>query len=60
MAWPYIAQKFDDGSVAEAAGVLAGDQLIAINGKEVLYFSEYVKTLPSLAGQEIQLSVLRV
>ena len=59
MAWPYIAQKFDNGSVAEAAGVLAGDQLIAINGKEVLYFSEYVKVLPSFAGQEIQLSVLR-
>ena len=59
MAWPYIAQKFDDGSVAEAAGVLAGDQLIAINGQEALYFSDYVKTLPSLAGQEIQLSVLR-
>ena len=59
MAWPYIAQKFDDGSVAEAAGVIAGDQLIAINGQEALYFSEYVKTLPSLAGQEIQLSVLR-
>tara|TARA_B100000214_G_scaffold349842_1_gene303048 strand:+ start:560 stop:1885 length:1326 start_codon:yes stop_codon:yes gene_type:complete len=59
MAWPYIAQKFDDGSVAEAAGVLTGDQLIAINGQEALYFSDYVKTLPSLAEQEIQLSVLR-
>ena len=59
MAWPYIAQKFDDGSVAEAAGVLAGDQLIAINGEESLYFSDYVNTLPSLAGQEIRLSVLR-
>ena len=59
MAWPYIAQKLDDGSVAEAAGVLTGDQLIAINGQEALYFSDYVKTLPSLAGQEIQLSVLR-
>ena len=59
MAWPYIAQEFDDGSVAEAAGVLTGDQLIAINGQEALYFSDYVKTLPSLAGQEIQLSVLR-
>ena len=59
MAWPYIAQKFDDASVAEAAGVLTGDQLIAINGKEALYFSEYVNTLPSLAGQEIRLSVLR-
>ena len=59
MAWPYIAQKFEDGSVAEASGVLAGDQLIAINGKEALYFSEYDTILPSLAGQEIQLSVLR-
>ena len=39
VAWPYIAQKFDYGSVAEAAGVLAGDQLIAINGEESLYFS---------------------
>ena len=59
MAWPYIAQKFHDGSLAQAAGVLVGDQLIAINGQKTLYFSEYVKTLPSLAGQEIQLSVLR-
>lgn len=59
MAWPYIAQKFDDSSVAEASGVLAGDQLIALNGQEALYFSDYVKTLPSLAGQEVQLSVLR-
>ena len=59
MAWPYIAQKFDHGSVAEAAGVLAGDKLIAINGEESLYFSDYVNTLPSLAGQEIRLSVLR-
>lgn len=59
VAWPYIAQKFDYGSVAEAAGVLAGDQLIAINGEESLYFSDYVNTLPSLAGQEIRLSVLR-
>ena len=48
MAWPYIAQKFDDGSVAEAAGVLAGDQLIAINGQAALYFSDYIKTLPCL------------
>ena len=59
MAWPYIAQKFDHGSVAEAAGVLSGDQLIAINGEESLYFSDYVNTLPTLAGQEIRLSVLR-
>ena len=59
IAWPYIAQKFDKGSVAEAAGVREGDQLIALNGEEALYFSDYVKRLPGLANQDISLSVLR-
>jgi len=59
LAWPYIAQQFEKGSVAEAAGVQAGDQLIGINGEEMLYFSEYINKLPTLAGQEINLSVLR-
>lgn len=59
LAWPYIAQQFEKGSVAEAAGVQVGDQLIGINGEEMLYFSEYIHKLPTLAGQEINLSVLR-
>ena len=59
LAWPYIAQQFEKGSVAEAAGVQVGDQLIGINGEEMLYFSEYINKLPTLAGQEINLSVLR-
>lgn len=58
-AWPYVAQKFDKGSVAEAAGVQVGDQLIALNGEEALYFSDYVRRLPSLAGQDVTLSALR-
>ena len=59
LAWPYIAQQFEKGSAAEAAGVQVGDQLIGINGEEMLYFSEYINKLPTLAGQEINLSVLR-
>ena len=58
-AWPYIAQQFEKGSVAEEAGVRVGDQLIGINGEEMLYFSEYINKLPTLAGQDINLSVLR-
>jgi len=58
-AWPYVAQKFDKGSAAQAAGVQVGDQLIALNGEEALYFSDYVKRLPGFAGQDITLSVLR-
>ena len=59
IAWPYVAQKFDKGSVAEAAGVQVGDHLIALNGEEALYFSDYVNRLPALASQEVTLSVLR-
>ena len=53
------AQHARGALLLAAAGVLAGDQLIAINGEESLYFSDYVNTLQSLAGQEIRLSVLR-
>tara|TARA_B110000444_G_scaffold153219_1_gene143406 strand:+ start:864 stop:2192 length:1329 start_codon:yes stop_codon:yes gene_type:complete len=59
IAWPYIAQKFEPGSMAEAAGVIAGDQLIALNGEEALYFSDYINRMPDLVGQEINLTVLR-
>ena len=59
VAWPYIAQKFEKGSIAEAAGVREGDRLIALNSEEAIYFSDYVKRLPDLVGQEISLSVLR-
>jgi regulator of sigma E protease len=59
LAWPYIAQKFEKGSAAEKAGVQIGDQLIALNGEEALYFSDYITQLPQLADQDITLSVLR-
>jgi len=59
LAWPYIAQKFEKGSAAEKAGVQIGDQLIALNGEEALYFSDYITKLPTLADQDISLSVLR-
>jgi len=59
IALPYIAHKFSKGSVAEAAGIQAGDQFIAINGEEAQYFSDYISRLPSLANQEVDISVLR-
>jgi len=59
VAYPYVAHKFVKGSAAEAAGVREGDQFIAVNGDEALYFPDYIKRLPGLAGQEITISVLR-
>jgi len=58
-AWPYVAQKFEKGSAAQAAGVREGDQLIAINGEEALYSSDYITRSPGLAAQQVTISVLR-
>ena len=59
VALPHVVHKFVKESAAKAAGIQEGDQFIAINGEEALYSSDYVRRLPSLAGQEITLSVLR-
>lgn len=59
VAHPYIVDKFVKGSAAQTAGVREGDQLIAINGEEALYPSDYNRILPDFAGREIKLSVLR-
>jgi len=58
-AHPYVAHKFVKGSAAKAAGVQAGDQFIGLNDEEASNFSDHIRRLPSLAGQEITLSVLR-
>ena len=57
--YPYVVHKFVKGSAAEVAGFREGDQLVAINGEEALYPSDYIRRLPGLAGQEVTISVLR-
>ena len=44
---------------ARTAGLLAGDQLVALNGTELRYFDEYKRELPALAGQTVVLGIER-
>lgn len=44
---------------ARAAGLLAGDRLVALNGNELRYFDEYKRELPALAGQTVALGIER-
>ena len=44
---------------ARAAGLLAGDRLVALNGAELRYFDEYKRELPALAGQSVVLGIER-
>ena len=57
--YPYIVDRFSEGSPAKEAGMQHGDQMISLNGKEMKYFHEYIREIPNLKGQNISISVLR-
>lgn len=46
-------------SDAAAAGIVKGDRLVALNGEPLLYFDEYKRALPALAGQNVLLTIER-
>jgi regulator of sigma E protease len=47
------------GSSAQKAGLRKGDFIIGINGKLVPFFGEFRRTISSLRGKPVELSVLR-
>lgn len=57
--FPYVVEKFGVNSPAEAAGMQVGDRLIALNGKPMHYFHEYISTIPTLKGENISISAIR-
>ncbi|MCK5782271.1 MAG: RIP metalloprotease RseP [Flavobacteriales bacterium] len=56
---PYYVGAFSEGSEAEKAGLQEGDKVVAFNGKQMLYFDEYINVIPQAKGDSISLSVLR-
>ena len=56
---PYVVGGFTEESVGQAAGMQAGDSLVALNGQMLVFFDEYVNAIPDLAGEEIELAYYR-
>ena len=56
---PYVVGGFGDSSVAKAAGLLEGDSIFGVDGRKLLFFDEYVGTIPGYAGQEMTLNFIR-
>ena len=56
---PYVVGGFTEESVGQAAGMEAGDSLVALNGQMLVFFDEYVNAIPDLAGEEIELAYYR-
>ncbi|WP_077401230.1 RIP metalloprotease RseP [Cellulophaga omnivescoria] len=47
------------GMVAEKAGVLKGDEIVAVNGQKTTYWNEFVSIIKKSPNKEIELEVLR-
>ncbi|MDT8393761.1 MAG: RIP metalloprotease RseP [Bacteroidales bacterium] len=56
---PYEVEGFGENSPAQAAGLMAGDKLIALNGKPRLFFHEYIREIPQLKNTDITLTAIR-
>lgn len=51
--------EVSQGSPAEAAGLQAGDEIVAVNGEEVIYWNEFVSRIQGSKNEEINLTVAR-
>lgn len=56
---PFYVEKFAPQSVAQEAGVLKDDQLVGINGKELMFFDAFKTELQQYKGQEVNVDMLR-
>lgn len=48
-----------DSSVAKKAGIKPGDEIIAVDGKETLYWDEFKKVISGSPNENLDISVLR-
>lgn len=56
---PGVIDKVETGLPASQAGLIAGDQIVGIDGRKVLYWPRVAFLLQSGKGKPVQLSILR-
>ncbi len=59
LRFPYEVGGFSKDSPAKNAGLQKGDQVIALNGKPMRFFDEYVENIPKHKNDTITLTALR-
>ncbi len=59
LAVPFIIDSIPPTSINYGKDLLAGDQIVAINGHKLNYYQDSQKILPNYAGQTIPMSVVR-
>ena len=58
-AFPFIVDSVPQNSPAKKAGILNGDQIIAVNGDSIRFFDEFSSHAKPAAGKTIKLGILR-
>ncbi|MBR9757987.1 MAG: RIP metalloprotease RseP [Algicola sp.] len=56
---PFIIAQVPDSSHNKASGILKGDILASINGKETKYIDQVIPVLESVKGQQVTAQVIR-
>ena len=56
---PGVVDKVEPGLPASHAGLIAGDQIVGIDGRKILYWPRVFYLLQSGKGKPVQLSILR-
>lgn len=56
---PFVVANMTANSVAKAAGLEIGDQIIGINDIETVYYQDFTKTIKQFKDKDIDLKVVR-
>ena len=54
-----VIMEVEPGSVAERAGIQAGDEITAVNGQPTEFWNEFTKVVRASPGKELQITLLR-
>jgi regulator of sigma E protease len=57
--YPFVISEVTADGGAVAAGLLAGDRLVSLNGEDMVFFDDYVDALPEYAGGTAHIGVER-
>ena len=56
---PFNIAGIQEGSIAESAGLIKGDSLVAVNGVNMVYLDEFSAAFAANRNQTVQLGVIR-
>lgn len=57
--FPFVVEEVLDDSPAQRSGLLANDQIIAVNNTPTLFFDQFRKEISDRKGQTVNIQVLR-